>query len=269
MDGVICVLGDAHLDVVVSLSGAFAVDTDTSARTSLGLGGQAANVAAWVVALGGRSRLIAATATDLAAGLVASELRGRGIELVGPVVEGRTGVIVALSDGGSQRSMLTDRGVGPLLTAGAVEPRWLDDCSWLHLPAYSLTSEPVRGAALAAARAARGQSAQISIDLSSVAAISEYGVPRFRELLDEVRPDVVFGNQAEIDLVGELRGPVVITKLGADGVLIEGRRYPAVPTEPADATGAGDAFAAGYLVGGVALGLLAAARAVAKIGAMP
>ena len=269
MDGVICVLGDAHLDVVVSLPGAFAVDTDTSARTSLGLGGQAANVAAWVVALGGRSRLIAATATDLAAGLVASELRGRGIELVGPVVEGWTGVIVALSDGGSQRSMLTDRGVGPLLTAGAVEPRWLDDCSWLHLPAYSLTSEPVHGAALAAARAARGQSAQISIDLSSVAAISEYGVPRFRELLDEVRPDVVFGNQAEIDLVGELRGPVVITKLGADGVLIEGRRYPAVPTTPADATGAGDAFAAGYLVGGVALGLLAAARAVAKIGAMP
>jgi sugar/nucleoside kinase (ribokinase family) len=269
VDGVICVLGDAHLDVVVSLSGAFAVDTDTPARTRLGLGGQAANVAAWVVALGGRSRLIAATATDLAAGLVASELRGRGIELVGPVVEGRTGVIVALSDGGSQRSMLTDRGVGPLLTAGAVEPRWLDGCSWLHLPAYSLTSEPVRGAALAAARAGRGQSAQVSVDLSSVAAISEYGVPRFCELLDEVRPDVVFGNQAEIDLVGELRGPVVITKLGADGVLIEGRRYPAVPTAPADATGAGDAFAAGYLVGGVALGLQAAARAVAKIGAMP
>ena len=270
--GVICVLGDAHLDVVVSLTGPFAADTDTSARTSLGLGGQAANVAAWVVALGGRSRLIAATATDLAAGLVASELRGRGIELVGPVVEGRTGVIVALSDGGSQRSMLTDRGVGPLLTADAIEPGWLADCSWLHLPAYSLTSEPVRGAALAAAQAARGQSAaaaQVSVDLSSVAAISEYGVTRFRELLDELRPDVVFGNQAEIDLVGELRGPVVITKLGADGVLIEGRRYPAVPTTPADATGAGDAFAAGYLVGGVALGLRAAARAVARIGAMP
>jgi len=42
-----------------------------------------------------------------------------------------------------------------------------------------------------------------------------------------------------------------------------------VPTRPADSTGAGDAFAAGYLVGGVALGLAAAARAVAKMGAMP
>jgi sugar/nucleoside kinase (ribokinase family) len=36
-----------------------------------------------------------------------------------------------------------------------------------------------------------------------------------------------------------------------------------------DATGAGDAFAAGYLVGGIGLGLKAAARAVATMGAMP
>jgi sugar/nucleoside kinase (ribokinase family) len=48
-----------------------------------------------------------------------------------------------------------------------------------------------------------------------------------------------------------------------------GISYPARPTQPADATGAGDAFAAGYLVGGVDLGLEAAARAVATMGAMP
>jgi sugar/nucleoside kinase (ribokinase family) len=36
-----------------------------------------------------------------------------------------------------------------------------------------------------------------------------------------------------------------------------------------DPTGAGDAFAAGYLVGGIPLGLQAAARAVATMGAMP
>ena len=82
---------------------------------------------------------------------------------------------------------------------------------------------------------------------------------------------MVFGNKAETDLVGELGELTVevISKLGADGVLVNGRPYPAVATEPVDATGAGDAFAAGYLVGGVALGLQAAARAVAKIGAMP
>jgi sugar/nucleoside kinase (ribokinase family) len=36
-----------------------------------------------------------------------------------------------------------------------------------------------------------------------------------------------------------------------------------------DATGAGDAFAAGYLLGGVRLGLDAAARAITRMGAMP
>ncbi len=50
---------------------------------------------------------------------------------------------------------------------------------------------------------------------------------------------------------------------------VGGTHFPALPTVPVDATGAGDAFAAGYLVGGVELGLAAAARAVAKMGAMP
>ena len=265
----ICVLGDAHLDVVVSLTGPRAADTDTPASTRLTVGGQAANVAAWVAALGGRSRLIAATATDLAAKLVTSELRSRGVELVGPVVDGTTGIVVALSDAGSQRSMLTDRGIGPRIAAASIAPAWLHGCSWLHLPAYSLTVEPISGAALAAVTAARDHATAISVDLSSTAAISAFGVAKFRDLIGSVRPDLVFGNKAETDLVGDLPGTEVISKLGADGVAIGGRRYPAARTEPVDATGAGDAFAAGYLVGGVALGLAAAARAVATIGGMP
>jgi ribokinase len=265
----VCVLGDAHLDVVVRVSWPLAADTDTPAQTTVSVGGQAANVAAWVVALGGRSRLIAASATDLAAGLVRGELAGRGVELAGPVLSGRTGVVVALSDGGGQRSMLTDRGVGPALTEDRIDPAWLDGCAWLHVPAYSLTSHPVQGAALAAVAAAREREVPLSVDLSSTAAISAYGVDGFRALLGELAPAVVFGNKAETELVGQLPGTVVICKLGAAGVLVGGRLHPAAATEPADATGAGDAFAAGYLVGGVDLGLAAAARAVATIGAMP
>ena len=147
----ICVLGDAHLDVIVAISAPVAADTDTPAQTRVAVGGQAANVAAWVCALGGRSRLIAALADDPAATLVASELASRGVEVVGPVIGGHTGVVVSLSAGGGDRSMLTDRGVGPLLPEAAVQPSWLDGCSWLHLPAYSLVTEPVQKAALAAA----------------------------------------------------------------------------------------------------------------------
>ncbi len=241
----ICVLGDAHLDVVVSLTGPPAADTDTPARIRLSVGGQAANVAAWVVALGGASRLIAARATDLAASLVTGELVSRGVEVVGPVIDGATGVVVALSDGGKQRTMLTDRGVGPLLSADSIDASWITGCSWLHLPAYSLTSEPVRGAALAAVAAARERSVRLSLDLSSTTVIRDFGVRAFRELILGLGPDLVLGNRAETDLVGDLPGTEVISKLGADGVLIGGRHYRAARTEPADATGAGDAFAAG------------------------
>ena len=45
--------------------------------------------------------------------------------------------------------------------------------------------------------------------------------------------------------------------------------HPALPTEIVDPTGAGDAFAAGFLVGGVQLGLEAASRCCAKLGGMP
>jgi ribokinase len=94
-------------------------------------------------------------------------------------------------------------------------------------------------------------------------------VTRFKDLLAALRPDVVLGNQAETNLISDLPGIAVISKLGKGGVLADGRHYPAQRTGAADSTGAGDAFAAGYLLGGVALGLAAAARAVATIGAMP
>jgi sugar/nucleoside kinase (ribokinase family) len=261
----ICVLGDAHLDVVVAARGPVARETDTPARTSVGVGGQAANVAAWVIALGGRARLIAARGTDLAAGLVAAELAQRSVELAGPVIEGRTGVVVSLTDGAADRSMLTDRGVGPSLSADLLQPEWFDECEWLHLPAYSLVAEPVAGAALAAAQRAP----RLSVDLSSTAALRDYGVARFGELLARLRPGVIFGNEAEAELIGEVPGSELIVKLGARGVRAAGRLFPALPTQPVDPTGAGDAFAAGYLVGGITLGLQAAARAVATMGAMP
>ena len=261
----ICVLGDAHLDVVVRPAGPIAHDTDTPAATRLSAGGQAANTAAWICALGGRARLIAARAPDLAGQLVAAELARRGVDLKGPLLDGRTGTVVSVSPDGSTRSMLTDRGVGPRLAAGHLEPGWLDGCDWLHLPAYSLTAEPVAGAALAAAAAVP----RLSVDLSSVAVLEDYGPARFRALLGRLAPAVVFGNEAEAALIGDLAGTDLVVKLGPAGVRAGGRVHPAAPADPVDPTGAGDAFAAGYLLGGVTLGLAAAARAVAVVGAMP
>jgi sugar/nucleoside kinase (ribokinase family) len=261
----ICVLGDAHLDVIAAVAGPIARDTDTPAATSVGAGGQAANVAAWLTALGGRARLIAARAADPAGRMVAGELARRGVALAGPLVAGRTGVVVSLSGGGASRSMLTDRGVGPLLAAADLREAWFAGCTRLHLPAYSLVREPIQGAAMAAAR----RLPRLSVDLSSTSALADYGVDRFRALLAGLRPELVFGTEEEAALVGGVPGAELVVKLGSRGVRIGGVTHRAAAVRAVDATGAGDAFAAGYLLGGVGLGLEAAARAVTVMGAMP
>ena len=64
-------------------------------------------------------------------------------------------------------------------------------------------------------------------------------------------------------------GENLIVKRGERGATIAGEDHPAVPGEVVDTTGAGDALAAGYLVGGPALAMEAAGRCVAQIGTMP
>jgi sugar/nucleoside kinase (ribokinase family) len=107
------------------------------------------------------------------------------------------------------------------------------------------------------------------VDLSSTAALRDYIPGRFRALLERLRPRVVFGTEEEAALVGDVPGSDMVVKLGPRGVRAGGAEYPALAATAVDPTGAGDAFAAGYLLGGVNLGLAAAARAVAKMGAMP
>jgi ribokinase len=273
---VLCSLGDLLLDVVVgSLApGSWAHGSDTAAVTRVGAGGQAANVAAWAVALGGRARVVAQRAGDLAGELVATDLARRGVELAGPVGEGATGVVVAISEAGGERSMLTDRGVCPDLAAASLRDEWFDGCDWLHLPVYSLVDAPIRTAALAAARRVH----RVSVDLSSVSVLRDIGAAEMGRLLGLLAPEVIFGNEPECALAGltaavpgegEAGGTSVVMKLGPAGVRVNGETWPARPVRPVDSTGAGDAFAAGFLLGGVELGLEAAARAVSQLGAMP
>jgi ribokinase len=265
----ICALGDLLLDVIVRLEGPIAEDTDTYGRTRVGAGGQAANVAAWVAALGGRARFVGKRAGDPAGLLIADELQRRGVEVVGPEVESGTGTVVSIATPDGRRTMLSDRGVAPDFRPDELDVGCLDGCERLHLPAYSLLASPIRETSLAAARLAPA----VSVDLSSTAAIRAAGVDQLRGVLAELRPHIVFANEEEAALAGELDVETLVVKRGARGCTVrrqgDEREYPAEPADVADSTGAGDAFAAGFLLGGPELALKAAARCVGQMGAMP
>jgi sugar/nucleoside kinase (ribokinase family) len=265
-----CSLGDLVLDVIVRLDQPLATDADATSRIALRPGGQGANVAAWVAVLGGRSRFVGKRADDDAGTLAADHLRRLGVELVGPVEAAGNGVIVSLVQPTGERTMCADRGVATTFRPEEVDAAWFADCTHLHVSGYALLREPVRFAAAAAVDHARAAGARVSVDLSSWSVIRDYGAERFRSDLEQLGPDVVFANEDEDRI---LRGPILgaewILKRGAAGASFHGDEREALPVEFVDSTGAGDAFAAGWLVGGPDLALEAAARCVGQAGSMP
>jgi ribokinase len=272
---VIVTLGDALLDVIVRTSEPLAPGADSPVETRLASGGQAANVAAWVAELGETARCVAKQGDDAAAELARSLLERRGVELVGPRGGGSSGVVVALVAPDGERTMATDRGVATDLRAEELEATWFDGCSWLHVSGYALLAEPIAEAALTAVRHARAREARVAVDLSSWSAIRSYGAERFRANLDAAAPDLVFANEPEWEMVGGAYAlaETAVIKRGSRGVEVRTadgvEEFQPLGTEVVDTTGAGDALAAGFLVGGIELGLQAAARCVAQLGAVP
>jgi ribokinase len=265
---VVCTLGDLTLDVIVRLAGPVAPGGDTDAEIGIGPGGQAANVAAWAAELGAAARFIGKTGADEAGALVRGRLAAFGVEILGPV-DGRNGSICSLVAPGGDRSMAADRGAARDLRPDELEPGWLSGCTHLHVSGYALTVEPVRNAALRAAELAREQGARVSLDLASWSAIRDSGVEEFRDAARALAPEVVFANEEEERVVGALDA-AWIRKRGAAGCSFAGDERAALPVAHVlDTTGAGDALAAGWIVGGPELALEAAARCVQQLGAMP
>ena len=210
--------------------------------------------------------------------LLARELAAHGVELVGPVAEGSSGVVVSLVEDG-ERSMASDRGVAPTLAPEELRPEWLE-CDIFHLSGYALLREPIQDAALLAGRLARERGARLSVDVAAWTEIRAFGPVRFRELLDTLAPDVLFATEAEWQMLGGayLTAPTGVIKRGARGCVVVTEdaqlEFAPLPTDVVDATGAGDALAAGFLLGGsledaARRGLECAARCVARVGSFP
>jgi sugar/nucleoside kinase (ribokinase family) len=273
-------LGDLLLDVVVRLEASPAPDDDVPAAIALVPGGQAANVAAWVCWLGGRARLIARRAEDAAGRVVAAEMERLGVEVVGPVAAGeRSGTVVALVAPDGTRTLASDRGAAGELGPDDVDERMLAGAGVLHVAGYTLLRAPGAETAMRLAQAARRYGARVSVDLSTAHGIAQLGREEMRRRVSALHPDAVFANEAESEAFGEPVGELWVVKRGARGCTVEqgGRVVAHAPIATAnviDTTGAGDAFAAGFLLesdpsAAAERGQAAAARCVTRVGALP
>jgi sugar/nucleoside kinase (ribokinase family) len=253
---VLCTLGDLVEDVVVWLHESINYGTDTPARIVRRRGGSAANVAAFAAADSGMSRFVGQVGDDEIGERLLAGLRDDGVDAV-VARGGRTGSIVVVVDGTGERTMLTDRGAATeleRLPTGA-----LDGVALLHVPSYSLTDDPLANTARVAIDSARARAIGVSVDASSTSLLRSFGAARFRQLMEELRPDIFFCNRDEHRELGlALDAPmpacaVTVIKAGGDPTVVitaEATRSIAVPPVEhiVDTTGAGDAFAAGFLL---------------------
>ena len=256
----LCTIGDLIEDVVVwlnsELKNQINIGSDTDSVIVRTRGGSAANVAMFGALNGTPSRFIGQVGNDNLGEQLCASLRESGVDVC-TVAEGRTGSIVVIVQPNGERTFLTDRGVASDLSV--FNAAHLAGVSFVHVPTYSLALDPLATTAVQYMRAARAAGALISIDASSTAVLRDYGVDRYAALIASIAPDVFLCNSDEAallnidsahpmhgaDLTVIKRGALPVTAITASGAVTE-----VVPPSVAnivDTTGAGDAFAAGFL----------------------
>lgn len=258
-------------------------------------GGSAANSIASIASFGGRAAFIGKTADDQLGKVFAHDMRAIGAHFdTQPLKSGAaTGrcLINVTPDG--QRTMATFLGAANLLGPADVDQKTVEAAKITLLEGYLFTPEEARKAFAKAAGLARASDRLISLTLSA-----GFVVEMYREALKEfiqTQVDILFANEEEITLLWQTKDfdeAVRLTKphvkiaaltKGAQGsIVIGGDEAHKVSAEPidklVDTTGAGDAYAAGFLYGlarGRALnicgrlGSIAAAEVISHYGARP
>jgi sugar/nucleoside kinase (ribokinase family) len=253
---VLCTIGDLIEDVVVWLSAELNLGTDTDSIIQRTRGGSAANVAMFAALTGTESRFIGQVGNDALGQQLCSSLQQASVDVC-VVSEGRTGSIVVLVQPNGERTFLTDRGVASHLSL--VDASLVANVGILHVPSYSLVTEPLASTSLLYIKAAQSLGAVISIDASSTSVLEHFGVARYKSLIQSIQPQVFLCNEDEAGLlgVGATQGmpgaAITVIKRGAHSTLaiLQNNQHYEVAVAPVanivDTTGAGDAFAAGFL----------------------
>jgi sugar/nucleoside kinase (ribokinase family) len=283
--GGMSLIDDARAD---DLYAAMAAGAETS-------GGSAANTVACISSLGGKAAFIGKVADDQLGKVFGHDMRALGAHFdTPPLTTGASTarcLINVTPDG--QRTMSTFLGAANLLGPDDVDPKVIESAKITFLEGYLFTPDEARKAFAKAAAVARTSNRLIALTLSA-----GFVVENYRELLIdfiETQVDILFANDEEItglfqtkdfdEAVNLARPHVKIAALtcGAEGsVVIGGDQTHRISAEPidrlVDTTGAGDAYAGGFLYGLARgkplavcgrLGSIASAEVIQHYGARP
>jgi sugar/nucleoside kinase (ribokinase family) len=257
-------IGDLMLDVVAQIPTTpheLHLGNDTRTIISTHGGGAAGNVASWLAVLGNDVTMVGRIGNDTAGSAITAEFDALGISYGNIVKEGlHTGVVVCLVDPSGERTMLADNGANAGLEVSDLPA--LDGVDAIYLSGYAPLAPLSREGVLEMVRAINSQGIPIIFDPATVGGMQ--GVPVEEILSWCALMDAVIMNEEEAIYLSGLSDcesalnffveltPRAIIKRGSAGAigLERGAQIISVAAHTSavvDTTGAGDAFAAGFI----------------------
>ena len=259
-------------------------------------GGSAANTIVGVASFGARAAFIGKVKDDELGRTFAHDIRASGVVFsTPPASDGPSTArcyVLVTPDG--ERTMNTYLGAAQDLHPNDVDADAVAGATITYLEGYLWDPPKAKEAFLKAAEIAHGAGRKVALTLSDAFCVDRYR-EEFLNLIRTRTVDILFANERELKslyqnddfdtALAALRKDAklgVVTRSEKGCVVIEGGHTEAVPAAPisklVDATGAGDLFAAGFLVGhargaghrnSARLGALAAAEVIQHLGARP